>query len=156
MYAKSVRLVYIHSDRSLGLVAERRSEEKKSGGPVEKKIHEFTCKQHVMHEQPVTRGPTITLVRVTLSLHTQTPNFSIIIGSSLSLTGIPCIPATCHPPRASPSIPLHLLTKLKLARYSLLLFPLLNAATINVRIIYWYFYTLKTKKKKPNTFDYEK
>lgn len=110
--SKSVRLVYIHSDRSLGLVAERRSEEKKSGGPVEKKIHEFTCKQHVMHEQPVTRGPTITLVRVTLSLHTQTPNFSIIIGSSLSLTGIPCIPATCHPPRASPSIPLHLLTKL--------------------------------------------
>lgn len=69
------------------------------------KMHEFTCKQHVMHEQPATRGPTITLVRVTLSLRNQTStSLQSLDPPSLSLTGIP---ATCHPPRASPSVPFH-------------------------------------------------
>lgn len=44
----------------------------KSGSHVEK-LHEFTCWQHVMHEHVVTRGPTITLVRVLMSLLNQTP-----------------------------------------------------------------------------------
>lgn len=72
-----------------------------------KKADEFHVHEHVMHGQLETRGPTITLVRVTVSLHNQTraslQSLDLIVSSTISCYS--------HFPTSTRSPIMHLLLK---------------------------------------------